>query len=97
MLVHVHYAGDGAVKLRRLLYEAISEVETEVEKHAVERMAYVLWPCNVIPTGEWKKCSEMMHREMEGWKKMVREEGLIVGGRITCSASSTGPSSGAKI
>jgi hypothetical protein len=97
MLVHVHYAGDGAVKLRRPLYEAISEVETEVEKHAVERMAHAFWPCNVSPTGEWTKCSGMTHKEMEGLKEMVREEASVLGGKMPCSASGTGLSSGAKI
>jgi hypothetical protein len=78
MLTLVHYGGDGAVVLRRLLYEAVKGVETEDEKRVVERAAWVFWPCNVTMGGGWKQCSGVTKEEALKWNAMIDEEGWLL-------------------
>lgn len=78
MLTLVHYGGDGAIVLRRLLYEAIKEMETEAEKRVVQGTAWYFWPCNVTVDGGWKECSGMTKEEALKWKATIDGEGWLL-------------------
>ncbi|KAF2126409.1 hypothetical protein P153DRAFT_369130 [Dothidotthia symphoricarpi CBS 119687] len=73
MLVNVHYKGEGARKLRSLLWKAIDECDIEEDKQRTERLAFLYWPFNVTTDGWWKEMSGMTMQEMDVWRALTNE------------------------